>query len=50
MPGNVDEQLMKYNDFKIYKKFERDNKISTHLHQTGASLHIAPSNDIFQET
>ena len=43
-----DEEL-KDNDFWIYKKFDRDNKISTLLHQTGADLHITPSNDFFNE-
>ena len=30
--------------------FDRDNKIYTLLHQTGADLHITPSNDFFKET
>ena len=46
---HFDEEMENYY-LKAYEKFDRDIKNSPFLHQNGASLYIAPSNDIIPQT
>ncbi len=46
---HFDEEL-ENNNLNNYEKFDRNIKNPLILHQNGASLHIAPSNDIILQT